>query len=122
MKRTVHDFAKVEPHHLAIHERLRNWSRWVSVQPARQVSAMFKAYHPPQHWDEKEFREPCDLLDAQRIEKLICTLPTVHSGPLKWYYIYNTGVGKACSSMRFSKETLHRHLYDARQAMITLLE
>jgi DNA-directed RNA polymerase specialized sigma24 family protein len=122
MKKTVVDFEKIEPHQLAMHDRLRNWSRWVSVAPAKEVSAMFKLYEAPQHWEPKAFRETCDVLDAQHIENLIRTLPVVHSGPLRWFYVYQTKASKACSSMRFSRDTLHRHLYDARQAMMTLLD
>lgn len=122
MKRNTYDFAHVEPHHAAIHERLRNWSRWVSVQPARQVSSMFKLYRPAQHWHEKEFREPCDLLDAQVVEKLVCSLPGHLSGPLKWYYVYDNPVSRACSSMGMSKEALARSLREARQALINLVD
>jgi hypothetical protein len=122
MKRVVHDFAKVEPHHREIHERLRNWSRWVSVTPIKHVSSMFKLYRPPQHWEEKAFREPCDLLDALVVETMVCSLPMHLSSPLKWYYVYNTRIGEACSCMGMSKEALHRNLREARQAMITLLE
>ena len=122
MKRTAPDFAKIEPHQEAIHERLRNWSRWVSVHPARQVSSMFKLYRPPQHWEPKEFREPCDLIDAQRVEKLVCGLPGLFKAALRWYYVEPVPVWKACKSMGHSESGLYKVLRDARQAMINLVD
>jgi hypothetical protein len=121
MRKPAPDFARVEPHQLDIHERLRNWSRWVSVQPARQVSSMFRLYRPPQHWEEKAFREPCDLIDAQRVEKLVCGLPGLFKSVLRWYYVAPTPVWVACKAMGHSESGLHKVLRDARQAMINLL-
>ena len=122
MKKPHPDFAKIEPHQIDIHERLRNWSRWVSVMPSRKVSAMFKMYHPPQHWDEKAFREPCDMLDAQRIEKLVCGLPRLFKDALKWYYVEPVPVWMACKRFGHTEAGLHKFVRDGRQAMINLVD
>ena len=122
MRKPTPDFAKIEPHQGAIHERLRNWARWVSVAPGRQVSSMFKLYRPPQPWEPKEFREPCDLLDAQRVEKLVCGLPDLFKGVLRWYYVAPTPVWVASKALGHSQTGLYKVLRDARQAMINLVD
>lgn len=120
MRKIVPDFEKVEPHQKAIHERLLNWARWVSVGAEKNVSAMFRQYESPQHWEPKAYRESCDLLDAQHIERTVRTLPRVHSGPLRWFYVYRTTPRRAARELCVSRESLHRNLREARQAMITL--
>jgi len=89
------DFHHIEPHQLAIHERLRNWSRWVAVRPHGRVHPMFKFYKAPPQWEPKEFREPCDTLDAVVVEKIVASLPPDHAFALRWFYVWRMTIGDA---------------------------
>lgn len=122
MTKHTTDFHHIEPHQSAIHERLRNWARWVSVRPEKQVSAMFKLYKPAQHWDEKEFREPCDLIDAQAIEKIVRSLPHPHAYALRWWYVYDFPRGFARRELATTNAGLLRYVRDGRQMMINLTD
>lgn len=122
MKKPVTDFHHIEPHQAAIHERLRNWARWVSVRPQRMVHPMFKMYRPAQHWDPKEFREPCDLIDAQAIEKLVGTLPPPFAFALRWAYVYSFPVGVARRELATSTAGLQRYVRDGRQMLVNLVD
>lgn len=122
MKKKSPDFAHIEPHQLDVHERLRNWARWVTTGLGRQVSPMFRLYHPPQHWEPKEFREPCDTIDAQRIEKLVCGLPKLFKDALRWYYVTPIPVHKICKLLGHRPDGLLKVVRDARQAVLNRLD
>ena len=119
-KKSHADFQHVEPHQLAIHDRLRNWARWVVVRPQSKVLAMFKFYRPAQHWHEKEFREPCDLIDAQAVEKLVARLPHTHAFALRWYYVYRLSVGIARKELATTAQGVDKAVRDARQMVLNL--
>lgn len=116
------DFHHVEPHQLAVHDRLRNWARWVVVRPQSKVLAMFKLYRPAQTWHPREFREPCDLNDAQAVEKLVCGLPQPHAFALRWYYVYRVSVGIARKELATTAQGVDKAVRDARQMMVNLLD
>jgi hypothetical protein len=120
MKPQQVDFHHIEPHQAGIHERLRNWARWVSVRPQRMVHPMFKMYRAAQHWDPKEFREPCDLIDAQAMEKVVGTLPPPHAFALRWAYVYSFPVGVARRELATSNAGLQRYVRDGRQMLVNL--
>lgn len=114
------DFNKVEDHQLPIHDRLRNWARWVIVRPHSKVHPMFAHYRPAQHWDVKEHRETCDLIDAQALEKLISTLPMYHAYALRWHYVYRLPAAIARRALGTTYDGLNLYVRDARQMMINL--
>ena len=122
MTRQPPDFNRIEPHQEAIHERLRNWSRWVIVKPARLVHPMFRMYRPAQHWDAKEFREPCDTLDAMQVEKIIYKLPETHREAVRWWYVYKCQPHTACRALGLTPDGLNRHVRDGRQMLLNLLD
>jgi hypothetical protein len=121
MKPTI-DFNRVEPHQLAIHERLVNWANWVSVRPHSRVQPMFRYYRPAQHWEAKEFRTPCDLIDAQALEKVVGQLPPDHAFALRWAYVYRFEAWRACKCLAVHETGLHRYLRDARQMVLNLVD
>jgi hypothetical protein len=122
MKKHI-DFHHVEHHQLGIHDRLTNWAAWVQVKPQRLPSSpIFALYKPAQHWDEKEYRPTCDVLDAQRVEKLIGTLPPSFAFALRWWYVYRFSPAVARREMATSYEGLHRILRDGRQMMLNLVD
>lgn len=116
------DFNHIEPHQAAIHERLRNWSRWVAVRPSSRVHPMFKYYRARQPWEPKEFREPCDLIDAQALEKIVGQLPPDHAFALRWAYVWRMSVGDARRAIGVSNDGLYRYLRDGRQMVLNLTE
>lgn len=122
MTKTTIDFNQVEPNHKAVHERLRNWARWVSVRPATQVQPMFRQYRSKAwQWHEKEFRETCDTLDAANVEKLVASLPPDHAFALRWFYVWKMTIGDARRAIGVSSAGLHRYLRDGRQFLINRL-
>lgn len=120
MKPTI-DFARVEPHQTAIHDRLRNWARWVVVRPQSRVHPMFRYYRPAQHWEPKEFRETCDILDAAAMEKIVYKLPEWHREAIRWWYVYGGPPSRACKALGLSYDGLYRHLRDGRQMLMNLV-
>lgn len=116
------DFHHIEPHQMAVHDRLRNWARWVSVRPQRMVHPMFRMYRPAQHWDPKEFREPCDLIDAQRVEKIVGGLPKPHAYALRWAYIYRFLPSTASKALSVNQHGLYRYVRDGRQMVLNLVD
>lgn len=120
MTKTTIDFNRVEPNHQQVHDRLRNWARWVSVRPVVKVHTMFRFYRPAQHWEPKEYRETCDTLDAANVEKLVASLPPDHAFALRWYYVWRMTIGDARRAIGVSSAGLHRYLRDGRQMVINL--
>jgi hypothetical protein len=122
MKKDYVDFDRIETHQLPIHDRLRNWGMWVSVRPQKQCHPMFRLYHPAQHWEAKEFRETCDILDAQRMEKVVGTLPMPFAYSLRWFYVYRFGLGIVQRQLATTAAGVHRMTRDARQMVINLVD
>ena len=120
-KQTI-DFAAVEPSQLPIHERLRNWSRWVVPRIGSGVSPMLRGYrgHAWQ-WHTPEFRETCDVLDAVVIEKIVAKLPERHRTALRWSYVYRCTPAIAARELALSCDGLYRHVRDARQMVMNML-
>ena len=83
---------------------------------------MFRYYRPAQHWEAKEFRTPCDLIDAQAIEKVVGQLPPDHAFALRWAYVWRMSVGDARRAIGVSTAGLHRYLRDGRQMVLNLLD
>ena len=122
MTKPTIDFHRIEPHQAAIHERLVNWANWVAVRPHSRVQPMFRYYRPAQHWEAKEFRTPCDLIDAQAIEKVVGQLPHDHAFARRWAYVWRMSVGDARRAIGVSTAGLHRYLRDGRQMVLNLVD
>ena len=107
MRETV-DFHYVPPHQTAIHERLRNWSRWVRVRPhGWQTHPMWRKALTSRQWDtDPHIHVECDTLDALLIERTVSKLPEQHRGAIRWYYVSGhnpqgmaRSVGASCSGL-----------------------
>lgn len=121
-KQTI-DFARVEDHQIPIHERLRNWARWVAVMPQSQVHPMFRQYRSHAwQWHTPEHRETCDLLDAQWLEKQVAKLPVDHREAVRWAYVYRCTPATAARSLKLSYEGLYRYLRDGRQMLLNAID
>ena len=116
------DFNHIEPHQAAVHERLLNWSRWVAVRPHSRVHPMFKFFKPKPQWEAPAYRTPCDLIDAQAIEKVVGQLPPDHAFALRWCYVWRMSVGDARRAIGVSNDGLYRFLRDGRQMVLNLVD
>lgn len=121
MKPQHPDFHHIEPHQLAIHDRLVNWAMWVQVRPHSIVQPMWRQYRSNAwQWHPKEYRPSCDTLDAAAMEKIVATLPPDHAFALRWYYVWRMTIGDARRAIGVSSEGLKRYLRDGRQMVINL--
>ncbi len=123
MKTPPPDFARVEPHQLPIHERLRNWARWCCVRPQSQVHPMFRNYRSHAwQWHTPEHRETCDLIDAQALEKVVSTLPTKHRAAVRWAYVWRFTPAIAVREYGLTYDGLYKHVRDGRQMVMNLVD
>ena len=121
MTKPTIDFNRIEPHQAAIHERLVNWANWVAVRPHSRVQPMFRYYRPAQHWEAKEFRAPCDLTDAQAIEKVVGTLPPKHREAVRWAYVWRRSPAVMVRELGLTYDGLYKHVRDGRQMVLNLV-
>lgn len=93
MKREHIDFFLVADGHLAIHERLQAWARWVKVRPfGWQVAPMFRQYRSKSwQWERPEPRPSVNLPEAVEMEKAVSLLPEKHREAIRWNYVYCSG-------------------------------
>jgi DNA-directed RNA polymerase specialized sigma24 family protein len=89
MKRDHIDFFLVADQHLAIHERLEAWARWVKVRPfGWQVAPMFRQYRSKSwQWERPEPRPAVNLPEAVAMEKAVSLLPEKHRDAIRWNYV-----------------------------------
>jgi DNA-directed RNA polymerase specialized sigma24 family protein len=109
MKREDHiDFHLVQDHHLAIHERLEAWARWVRVRPCGwQVQPMFRQYRPPQEWHHRrEPSLPVNIPEALEVERAVSLLPEKHRFAIRWCYVFGTQPGAAARHAAVNKRQL----------------
>lgn len=124
MKQAV-DFNHIEPHQIAIHERLVNWARWLHIRPQGLVQPMFKDYRAPRQWELPGYRISCDTLDAQMLEKIVFKLPDTHRLVLRWEYVYCHGgvsLGEVRRRTGLTAEGVQKYSRDARQMTIDTLQ
>lgn len=117
------DFQHVEDKHRAIHERLLNWGRWVTPGRSSFVSPMFRQYRSNAwQWHAPEYRESCDILDGQLVEKEISKLPEPHREALRWCYVHRCAAIHACRALAVSYAGLALLVRDGRQMMCNRLD
>jgi hypothetical protein len=122
MKRDAIDFHEVRPAHLAIHERLLNWSRYVSGGGGGGSSAipMFRLYRCPDTWHNPMPSIPVDTLDGARMEKAVGFLPEKHMAAVRWSYVYSgwgVSVHKVCRLLAVRQDTLNELVHDGRSML-----
>ena len=100
------DFHLVEPGHIAIHERLINWSRWCRPRHSGQVQPMFRLYRSDEHWEGHNPTAPIDTLDAARMQKGVSKLPDKQRSALNWHYVTPSNPRRAAQGLGVSMEGL----------------
>jgi len=80
------DFHAVREGHIAIHDRLVNWSLWArDGRGGSSTLAMFKFYRDGYH-EIQAAPAVIDEIDATAIQKSFTTLPEKHRHALGWVY------------------------------------
>jgi hypothetical protein len=115
------DFNHVSEAHQAVHKRLINWGAWCKDGKGNTIAPMFRSYKSKwRQWHEPEIRDVVDGIDAQRIQKLMVSLPIDHRRCLAWFYTSNKTPSSARRELRLTLEALHQLLIDSRQIVIRL--
>lgn len=114
------DFHHVEPHQVAIHDRLQNWARWCAGRPTYwDQSAMFRDFRSTQHYSYGvEVKLIVDQLDAQTMEKAVSSLPADHRTAVRWNYVFRTAPAAAARNIGCSLVMLQRYVRDGRQMLL----
>jgi DNA-directed RNA polymerase specialized sigma24 family protein len=121
MKRDLIDFFLVEPHQLAMHERLENWSRWVEhrARIGGKMSPMWANFRSnSRQWHEPELKPQTSELDGQAMEKAVAQLPHKHRDAIRWNYVWKGGPLHMARKLAVSKDGLMQLVRDARQMLI----
>jgi hypothetical protein len=120
MKREPIDFFLVADHHVEIHSRLCNWSRWVKPGLAtypQPIWALGKSNG--RQWHIPVLRETVDTLDAMKIEKAVGALPSAHRDAIRWAYVFPyVSVTKVRRALGLTNEGLAKHLSDGRVMLV----
>ena len=120
MIREYIDFHYVEPHQLAMHDRLLNWARYVRVRQIvwKQASIWRMGKSNTRQWHSPEPREETDTLDGHAIEKAVSALPDKHRDAIRWHYIWRTTPAHARQALGVTSDTLCRLVIDGRSMLI----
>lgn len=120
MKRDLIDFFIVEDHQLAMHGRLENWARCVSVRwvSGAQHPMWAKSRSNARQWHSPDLLEPTDALDGHKIEKAVAQLPHQHRDALRWNYVFRGGPLHAARKLGVTKDGLLKLVRDGRQMLI----
>ena len=119
MRRDNIDFFIVEPHHLAIHERLCNWARYVAVRFTPAQHPMWRQGRSnARQWHAPVLTDPVDSLDAQAVEKAISALPVAQRDSLRWFYVFGTHPERVCRKLGLSRAGLLQAVRDGRQMLM----
>lgn len=119
MKRDHIDFFLVADHHIAIHERLESWARWVRVRPVGwQVAPMFRqARSNSFQWHAPEAKAVVNIPEALEVEKAVSLLPEKHREAIRWCYVFPSRPGKVAQRLAVSNEGLMNLLNTARSML-----
>lgn len=93
MRRDDHvDFFIVRDEHLAVHDRLEGWARWVRVRPTGwQVAPMFRHYRPIRGNEERrEPRRDINIPEAWEVEQAIAQFESeAMKEAVRWFYYWS---------------------------------
>ena len=108
MKRDAIDFHVIPDGQQAIHARLENWARWVTVRHHGWATApMFRMYQSKaRQWHAPDIQEPIDTLDAALLEKAVSALPEKHREAVRWWYVYRRDPVAMARNLGVSKQGL----------------
>ena len=125
--RGKHDFNRVRPEHMVIHDRLANWGEWGrTLQGAAEVSPMFRLYRPTSEDTaaiDKDSgplpaRHGVDTEDAQAMEALIVgRLKKAEKLILIWFYVRKSSPAKIRRRLRLSYVDMEEILHAARETL-----
>ena len=121
MKRDAIDFHEIRPQHLAVHERLLNWSRYVGSHRGSQPSPMFRNYRSSEVWQSTASAIPIDTLDGSAMEKAVFHLPEKHCAAVRWYYVYSArgcNIHRMCRLLAVRQDTLNELVHDGRSMLV----
>lgn len=123
MKATGHvDYQRVQPEHVAIHERLQNWRRWLSSKNVAWTShPMWKHLKAKEEFlarERGEYHIPPDFQDAHAMEKAVSMLPEKHRFAIRWWYVYSGNPLRVARQAAVSKERLAELVKEGRQMLI----
>jgi len=98
------DFHVIDPLHSEVHERLLNWARWVKVRPELgwKMAPFWKLIKKERGREELAIREPCDILDAEMMEKIVRALPEPNRTAIRWWYVKADNPRKAAQALGLS--------------------
>ena len=114
------DMNAVPSHQKEMHDELINWAMWAKPGSGQKMHPMWaQSKSNAWQWHPREFRPTCDVLQAQKTEKAICKLPSLHRNALIWFYIYSeVTVTKARKWLGVTIEMLNRLVNESRQMLM----
>jgi DNA-directed RNA polymerase specialized sigma24 family protein len=117
--REIVDFNHVATEHEAIHARLENWRRWVTVRHHGWATApMFRMYQSnARQWHAPVIQTPVDTLDAVLVEKAVAALPEKHRAAVRWSYVHAGNPVAMARSLGVSKQGLADLVTDGRSML-----
>lgn len=121
MRREEHiDYHLVADHHVAIHQRLEQWARWVRVRPhGWQTAPMFRQYRSKAfQWHTPEVRPQINTLEAVAMERAVSGLPDKHRDAIRWAYVWQLSPVAEARRLGVSKQGL-MDLIQAARTMLT---
>ena len=81
------DYNHVHPEHEAIHARLENWRRWVTVRPhGWQTALCFVCISQKGYWHVLSFRTLLTPWTPRKIERAVSRLPIKNRRQIRWCY------------------------------------
>lgn len=119
MKREDTDFFVVYPHHLAIHDLLMNWSRYVGTGKGGLTGAspMFRGYRSSEVWSQ-ECSLPIDELAGHAMEKEVGKLPEKNRDAIRWHYVFwRIPPGRMCRYLGVGRADLAGLIHDGRSML-----
>jgi hypothetical protein len=120
MRRDLIDFFVVEPHQIAMHERLENWALTVEVwrTQGRGHPMWAKSRSNSRQWHEPSLRAPANTLEGHAMEKAVAALPPPNRDALRWQYVWKGGPLHMARKLGVTKEGLFKLVKDGRQMLI----
>jgi DNA-directed RNA polymerase specialized sigma24 family protein len=109
MRREEHvDYHLVADEHLAVHERLTAWARWVRVRPQGwQTAPMFMQYRSKSwQWEVPLVRAAVNELEVVEMEKAVSKLPDKHRTAIRWQYVWCGGPAAMARHLAVTKQGL----------------
>lgn len=117
------DYNHVHPEHEAIHARLENWRRWVTVRPhGWQTAPMFRLYQSKaRQWHAPVIQNHVDTLDALKIERAVSRLPTKNREAIRWCYVFAGNPLGMARRLAVSRAGLLELIEDGRRMVANLI-